>query len=574
MMNERYISLRTFLYERERNLECECKIEELEPIWFCTKKNVKRILHQLMNRKCLIYIPGRGRGNISKIIFSRPFKEEIDEYLQQCINQGNLEEVVQMMRSPIPKSWLVDATGKIHKMLGLHTDTNEKDILHALKTREITTLDPLRVKIAFETHLIQHLGDTLIRYDEKSDRIIPHLAHHYKADHDYRAWTFFIRKGVAFHDQSEMTSKDIFFTINRIKGDSQNYSWLVDDIERVNCLGTYKITIHLKRSNPFFIRYLAAPTFCILPAHLNFTEQEWIGTGPFMLGEKTQNKLILKANNHYFKERPLIDEIHIHHISKDAAETIYFTVDKNEQTTKTSYHSIDDSGFQFLSFNFNRPLLQKIAFREALFHVFDVQKMIVELHLEAKESSSFNIGRSKQQIRDVTKIPQLLNQSEYTGEELVLFHFANDYAINAACWLKKEANHFGVNIKLYEASYEAFYESDVLEEADLLFMGLSLFSDKHLAFLSGFRNKALIFNQVFPEEAEQFIEAELFKFEHSNQLDEREKMMEKIEAYIRANYISLFLYHPIVNRPLDSIIRDVIPHSFGHLDFTKLWIEQ
>lgn len=573
-MNERYITLRSHLHHFIKKKKYDLKLEDVDDVWFCSRKNSKRILKQLEENGLLIYCPGRGRGNVSKVSYFTSFQEEVETYIEKCVKESKLDKIAEILRLPIPKSWVANSSKEISELLGLKHDSIEsRDVLHAFNARDITTLDPLRVSLSLETHLIEYLGDTLVRYDKEKDCFIPHIAHHFHVDSSNRIWTFYLRKGVYFHNHDYVTSKDVAHTIERMKNSSPSYAWLARNIVKVDCPHSHKVVIHLDEPNPFFLRYLSAINFCILPASVEFDEYKWIGTGPFKLKERKNFKLVLQANDFYFKERPLIDEIHFYRVTTEAAKTVYLSGEEDPTNLVPSRHKIKDAGVQLLSFNSKRQnIIQQHAFREAIYHIFDVQKMANDLEMDVYEASSLDIERSKPQMKLAFKIPTLIQSSGYKGESLNLYCFGNYYALREANWLKNEADKYGIFLTLRPISYSEFSQEGIEEQMDLLIMGLSLSFDKHLAFSYAFKNKTLLFNRLFNNEIEEYVERTLKRFELEGNKTKRTELMQEMEQYLQKECALFFLHHPIVTRFLDPTIRNVESHSFGQVDFTKLWV--
>jgi MarR-like DNA-binding transcriptional regulator SgrR of sgrS sRNA len=571
-MNDRYFAMRAHFYEREEHNECHFKLKELETLWFCSLKNVKRILHLYETEGKLTYTPGKGRGNASTLLFSESFHAEVEQFIKNCLENDRLDQAAQLLRLPIPKTWIAKISTDIREMFGFHRNTETKDILHAFISRDITTLDPLKVSISFESHLIEQLGDTLVKYDAKEDQISPHIAHHYEVDETKMVWTFYLRKGILFHHQESLTSRDVAATINRIQHGPVSYAWLASDIAYVECIGTYNVKIHMRRPNPFFLRYLASPNFSILPAGIPFSEEEWIGSGPFQLKEKNENKLVLEAFDGYFKERPLLDEIHFYKVSQEAADLVNFTVEYEESVEPLSKYEIE-TGFRFLMFNFQQnSLVQHSSFRKAIFHLLDMNKMAEDLGWEQwYEASSFSKQRSIKLSKDATIISQLLKEAGYIGEELNLFHLDFQRAYEEAKWFQVEAKKFGIQFVLHSFNFIDFYKREIDEQIDLIFMGEVLSLDPHLSFLGAFYNETLLFSRMLPQNDLQWIYDKLEIFKQVN-ADKREKVLEDIEEYIRENNLLIFQHHPVKTRTFHPMIQDVEFHSFGHFDFKKLWI--
>ncbi|MDQ1143976.1 MarR-like DNA-binding transcriptional regulator SgrR of sgrS sRNA [Bacillus sp. SORGH_AS 510] len=572
-MNERYFAMRAHFLQREVNGECTFKLNELEELWFCSLQNVKRILHQFEESCKISYLPGVGRGNPSRLRFSEPFQREVEEFMKDCMENGQLDQAAQLLRLPIPKSWIAKVSADIQEMFGYHQGTESKDVLHAFISRDITTLDPLKVSISFESHLIEYLGDTLVKYEAANDRILPHIAHHFESSEDGTKWTFYLRKGIVFHHHEPLTSKDVAYTVERMKHSTDSsYQWLARDIESVECSGPYKVTILLKKKNPFFLRYIASPNFCILPANLPFNEGEWIGTGPFLLKERSRNKVVLEAFDRYFLERPLLDELHFYKVTEEAAAVVDFTLENPPSEETLSKHEIE-TGFRFMMCNLKREtIVQHPSFRKALYHLMDVNLLAKDLGWEQWiEASSFINQRSFPQSKDPKEIFPLLEEAGYTGEPIQLYHMDYQKAFVVAEWYRKQGEQYGINFVLQKFTFDDFYRREMDKNADLVFIGEVSSLDPHLSFLGAFYNDTLLFRRMFPLDSLEWIDAKLEEFKQVDAVI-REAIMVEIEAHIRENNLLIFQHHPIKTRTFHPMIKDVKFHSFGHFDFSRLWI--
>ncbi|WP_158598238.1 ABC transporter substrate-binding protein [Falsibacillus albus] len=573
-MDERYFSMRATFFEREQDQECYFKLKELEALWFCSAKNVKRILHHFEESGKVTYIPGKGRGNPSKLVFLSPFQQEVEHFIKESVENDRLDQAAQLLRLPIPKSWIAKASSEIREMFGFQQGMAAKDILHSFISREITTLDPTYTSVTFESHLVEQLGDTLVKYDPKEDKIIPHIAHHYEVDEAGLKWIFYLRKGVLFHHQETLTSRDVETTIERLKQGPSAYTWLVKEIIKVECAGDYEVHLHLSKPNPFLLRYLSCANFCVLPASTPFNENEWIGSGPFSMKERSRNKLVLEAFDGYFKERPLLDEIHFYKVSQDAAEVVNYTVDNGESVEPSSTYEIE-TGFRFLAFNFHRQSTVKNAsFRKAIYHLLDMKKMARDLQWpDLIEASSFTKERSFHQKKDPSEIPNLLKASGYAGEELHLYHLNYANSIASSRWFDAEAKKYGINLTMHPFSIEDFYKREIDQHSDMIFMGEVSTLDTHLSFLGAFYNETLLFRRLFPAENLRWIDEKLEQFKQTPTNEKREGIMKEIEAHIRAHNLLIFQHHPIKTRTFHPMIKDVEFQSYSQLDFKKLWIK-
>ncbi|WYP27792.1 ABC transporter substrate-binding protein [Alkalihalobacillus sp. FSL W8-0930] len=563
--------MRAFLYEREEQLSVPFNHDMVEGLWFCTRRNVKRILKQMEAEGYFQYVPGKGRGHYSVLTFHQPFRDEVEHYVKKYVQSNNLDQLAFILRLPIPKPWIIDVSADFQRLLGFKRSEESKDILYTFKSREITTLDPTLSAIALEVHLIRQLGDTLVQFDTDQSRIIPHLAHHFKVDQSEQIYTFYLRKDIYFHNMEKLSSTDVVSTIHRLKK-SKRYSWLVDSIKEVKAESPFKVSFHLRKKNALFLHMLSTPTLVILPEFTSFNEHEWIGTGPFMLKERTRTKLVLQAFEHYFKERALIDEVHFHTISKDAEDSMYLQ-HVPEQTSQPEEYSVHDMCVVSLLFNQqSNQLLQNTYLREAIFHLLDISKLAADLSFEVKEASTFSEERSTQLLKQKHLIPDLLSRSNYNGEVLKVGYLKNELTEREALWLIQEAREFGINLILNPIAHEQFYEPMIMNEVDLLFMKVVFSPDWHLSFLSMFKNEQLYFLPYLQETDKHKLLNMIRSFEESTSYQNREQIINDVELYLKEGYHLVFLYHPVIKRKLDPIIQDASHHSFGHLDFSKLWL--
>ena len=79
---------------------------------------------------------------------------------------------------------------------------------------DVTSIDPHFFNLFPNNNIAEHIFDKLVRMDPDS-QMIPGLATSWKTI-DPMTWEFKLRKGVKFHDGSELTAEDVVFSINRV----------------------------------------------------------------------------------------------------------------------------------------------------------------------------------------------------------------------------------------------------------------------------------------------------------------------------------------------------------------------
>ena len=102
------------------------------------------------------------------------------------------------------------------------------NILTMSCNQEFGTIDPQRGNDWTESMAMVNVYDSLVFPNSAGD-MEPKLAESWVATPDGLTYTFTLRKGVKFHDGSEVTAEDVAFSINRALALKEGYSWLWAD---------------------------------------------------------------------------------------------------------------------------------------------------------------------------------------------------------------------------------------------------------------------------------------------------------------------------------------------------------
>ena len=172
--------------------------------------------------------------------------------------------------------------------------------------------------------------DNLIRRDPRDSgkTIIPDLAHSWDISKDGKTYTFFLRKGVTFHDGAELTAADVKATFDRIinppAGISIPRSVLFRAVSGIEIPDDHTITFKLSEPRPpsLIMASIASGWNVILRKKTlednAFNLRRLVtypGTGPFRSVRRVENELwVMERNPNYWnKPLPYLDGIEFYH---------------------------------------------------------------------------------------------------------------------------------------------------------------------------------------------------------------------------------------------------------------------
>ncbi len=175
------------------------------------------------------------------------------------------------------------------------------------------------------------LFDNLIRRDPRDGgkAVIPDLAHSWEIAKDRKTYTFYLRKGIPFHDGAELTSEDVKATFDRIvkppQGISIPRSILFRAVSEVNAPDKYTIEFKLSEPRPpAFIMAAIASGWNVIVRKKTLEENNYNlrkvpnypGTGPFKTVRRIENEIwVVEKNKDYWnKGLPYLDGIEFYNL--------------------------------------------------------------------------------------------------------------------------------------------------------------------------------------------------------------------------------------------------------------------
>src|SRR6266704_3179281 len=167
--------------------------------------------------------------------------------------------------------------------------------------------------------------------DPTGTKPAPDLAESWTISKDGLVYTFKLRKGVKFHDGSEMTSKDVKASYDRIifppPGIVSDRKGQYEVVEVVEAPDPYTVRFRLTWSAASFLSSVASPWNWIYKADILAKDPRWyeknvMGTGPFLFVEhvKGSHWVGKKNPNYWDKGKPYLDGYRALYIKSTGAQ--------------------------------------------------------------------------------------------------------------------------------------------------------------------------------------------------------------------------------------------------------------
>ncbi|SFE63121.1 DNA-binding transcriptional regulator SgrR of sgrS sRNA, contains a MarR-type HTH domain and a solute-binding domain [Paenibacillus catalpae] len=587
LLDERYLTL----YERfgGESAPVEVTLEELSELLYCTPRNAKLILKKLQSEQLIDWLPGLGRGHRSRIVFHTDKEPYLLEYATQTAVQGDYKRafdlIAQYGDGTNAKAkfleWLDNQFGYKKEEAGEGEQCRDSLTFPILKAP--LTIDPADLLYSFDSHLIRQIFDRLLRFDEKQGKIVPMLAHYWCSNFNSTEWTFYLRKGVRFHNGQELTSRDVQFTLERLWKGTAN-SWLLREVKSIETIGPRVLRIKLNRVNRIFDRFMCSAAASILPFRFVGMEEEafWkqpIGTGPFQLTKWMNGRIRLDANENYFEGRPYLDEVEVVIMPEDCSQDMDFlakvhhsldTMRMDQRATREEWQELEKlcQGCVLLNWNVAAEGPQQSeAFRQAVRQILHPGDMIAELGGErAIPAFGFRPEASSPHVPEPIKpeqIRSLLVESGYGGE-IMRFAFHPKYHEDGI-WIMNRLAEWGIHTEMLPY--------DCLMQVDFCISGL-VFPEDEVCEIEAYEHRDCVMQNFFDTEWKTWIISRIDAAVAADSTEERRALLKEIEETLRQEALIIFLQHRRLSTYLHPSVRGVSLNPLGWIDFKDVWLEE
>jgi len=188
-------------------------------------------------------------------------------------------------------------------------------------------LDPVRISTYEEKLINSALYETLVTYDPDKHDPKGLLAEKWEISQGGSVYTFYLRKGLHFHDGTPVTAQAVKagweraldpavsncgYLLENVVGSDEKVKGGAKEVSGLIALNQYTLKVTLKQPDWIFLAVASSPRLAIVspqaiarygPAY-GKTASTVSGTGPFRLTAWDKEKLVLQRNRRYTGDRP------------------------------------------------------------------------------------------------------------------------------------------------------------------------------------------------------------------------------------------------------------------------------
>jgi peptide/nickel transport system substrate-binding protein len=449
--------------------------------------------------------------------------------------------------------------------------------------QEIVGLDPNLVTAFSSFRRVDFLYNKLVRYNDRL-QIEGDLAESWEFS-DPRTVTFRLRRGVKFHDGTEMTSDDVKFTLERVldpntRSPGRSFIDVISSVETPD-----KYTVRLKLSLPLasLLSGLASGNLAIVEKaavqkYGNLQRNE-AGTGPFMLAEWVpDNFMRLVKNPNYFRHGlPKVDTLIIRVIPDQASLLAgvrtraldFATISQGPVITAAKRESglnvVQKAGLnlRIFSFNTSRPPYTDARVRYAFSWAIDRQAIIntAEGGFAAPSgpvpaSTPWAIPASKLPsfTQNVARAKQLLSEAGFPNGFSTKIVTSPTYegGIAVAQVIQEQLRAIGVNATLENVEWGTYINRWVARDFDTMIELRGGDPDPDRFLYRTFHSTGAVNNFLFKDPD---IDRLLERGRVNVDPDRRKAVYDDLQKALIEAAPAVFLYVPVETQVLQSYVR-------------------
>lgn len=262
-------------------------------------------------------------------------------------------------------------------------------------------LDPANAESNPSEAVNRMMYENIAKFDPKL-KIVPGLATKWEQSKDGLTWTFYLRKGVKFHDGTPFNGEAVKVFFERMIGPEKpsRAGLYVPFVNSVEIVDDYTVKINLKTPFAFFLNNLAhSASGIISPTALKTygkdISRRAVGTGPFKFVEWVHgDHLTMVRNDDYWGGKAYLDKIVVKTVKEDSARVMMLQsgdaqlivripsedIPRLEKDPNIKLDSTETLRVLYIGINCSKKPFTDVRVRQALNYAVDKEAIVKSLY--------------------------------------------------------------------------------------------------------------------------------------------------------------------------------------------------
>jgi len=372
-----------------------------------------------------------------------------------------------------------------------------ENVLTVITTHESPTMDPAEV-VSYESGTTTYqIYENLLRYNLETFDIEPSLAERWEIAPDAKSATFYLRKGVKFHDGTPFNAEAVKFNVERIRAVNRAPAKYLEYITKVDVIDDYTVKFHASKAWAFWEDAMAtrkalsmvSPSFVKKhatsedPHAAKYMYDHTCGTGPYMMtewihGQHTKMEKFpdywrgwtdKKFTTVYIKvvREPSVCLLNLKKGTADIAYDIPSArLEELEKNPDTTVNSVGGMAQMYFPMKCHKGPLADVRVRKAVHHALNLDEIIKARPAAVKAHGALPramIGYDPslpQYSHDPEKAKAFLKEAGYKPGELTinLVYIAGpEYQRRGAMVQKQNLAAVGINLNTQSMPWSTFF---------------------------------------------------------------------------------------------------------------------
>jgi peptide/nickel transport system substrate-binding protein len=189
----------------------------------------------------------------------------------------------------------------------------------------------------------QHIIEPLVEYDYNKKEYIGVLAESW--EFQGKRWVFRLKKGISFHNGAPLTSRDVVFSINRMKTDKMSLqAGNFKDVVEMQSPDDQTVIFIMKQPNAIFLDRLLNRFILSKVAADKYgdqMDQNPTGTGPYkFVSFQRGGNFVVTRNDDYWGSKPQIKEIIFRKVTEESARVAALEAGQADLINNVPVHEV------------------------------------------------------------------------------------------------------------------------------------------------------------------------------------------------------------------------------------------